>query len=25
VDRIIEDVWRFDTLAGISSLMRPHG
>jgi 2-methylcitrate dehydratase PrpD len=25
VDRIIDDVWRFDTLADVSSLMRPHG
>jgi 2-methylcitrate dehydratase PrpD len=25
IDRIIDDVWRLDTLADVSSLMRPHG
>jgi len=25
IDRIIDDVWRLDTLAGVSSLLRPHG
>jgi len=25
IDRIIDDVWRLDTLADVSSLMRAHG
>ena len=25
IDRVIDDVWRLDTLADVSSLMRAHG
>jgi hypothetical protein len=25
MDRVIDDVWRLDTLGDVSSLMRPHG